>query len=84
MEKSKEVAALNAANDLMDALNAILPNHEIHFIEDGRHADKFKENTFILFEYTIECWPETIELLNNSNIKYSVHTGDSGLKYIII
>ena len=73
-------------------LQNILPNDEIHYISDSTqffidnqiNSKKFKNNTFILFEYTIECFPETIKLLNNNNIKYTIHTDDFDLDYIII
>jgi hypothetical protein len=73
-------------------LQSILPNHEIHYISDSTEffienqikSKQFKNNTFILFEYTIECFPETIELLENNNINYSIHTDNLDLSYIII
>ena len=73
-------------------LNKILKNNsEIHYIIDSDNffeennidMSKFKNNTFILFEYTTN-WPETIELLNTNNIKYSIHTDELDLNYIII
>jgi hypothetical protein len=73
-------------------LNKILNNQsELHYIIDSENffdenninINKFKNNTFILFEYTTN-WPETIELLNKNNIKYSIHTDELELKYIII
>ena len=73
-------------------LNKILNNNsEIHYIIDSDNffeennidMSKFKNNTFILFEYTTN-WPETIELLNTNNIKYSIHTDELDLNYIII
>ena len=73
-------------------LNKILNNNsEIHFIIDSDNffdennidMSKFKNNTFILFEYTTN-WPETIQLLNKNNIKYSIHTDELDLNYIII
>ena len=73
-------------------LNKILQNNsEIHFIidsdiffeENNIDMSKFKNNTFILFEYTTN-WSETIELLNTNNIKYSIHTDELDLDYIII
>lgn len=73
-------------------LNKILKdNSEIHFIIDSDNffeennidMSQFKNNTFILFEYTTN-WPETIELLNKNNIKYSIHTDELDLNYIII
>jgi|TARA_R100001440_G_scaffold16611_1_gene28173 hypothetical protein len=73
-------------------LNKILNNQsELHYIIDSENffdenninMSKFKNNTFILFEYTTN-WPETIELLNKNNIKYSIHTDELDLNYIII
>ena len=73
-------------------LNKILQNNseinyiidsEIFFEENNIDIDKFKNNKFILFEYTTN-WPETIELLNKNNIKYSIHTDELDLDYIII
>jgi hypothetical protein len=56
---------------------------EIFFDENNIDQSKFNNNTFILFEYTTN-WPETIELLNKNNIKYSIHTDELDLNYIII
>ena len=73
-------------------LNNLLKNHsEIHYINDSEiffnenniNINKFKNNKFILFEYTTEFKP-TIEILNNNNIKYSIHTDEMDLKFIII
>jgi len=73
-------------------LNKILNNNseinyiidsEIFFEENNIDINKFKNNTFILFEYTTN-WPETIELLNKHNIDYSVYTDELDLDYIII
>ena len=73
-------------------LQSLLPNDEIHYISDSTQffidnqikSKQFKNNEFILFEYTIECFPETIEILNNNNIKYTILTDDLDLSYIII
>ena len=75
-----------------NTLQSLLPNDEIHFKEDcdvffsenNINPDKFKDNKFILFEYTIECWPETIKLLNDNNIKHTIHTDELNLDYIVI
>ncbi len=73
-------------------LNQILNNQsELHYIEDSEiffeenniDINKFKNNKFILFEYTTN-WPETIQLLNTNNIKYTIHTDELDLNYIII
>ena len=73
-------------------LQSILPNDELHYISDSTQffidnqikSKQFKNNEFILFEYTIDCFPETIELLNKHNIKHSIHTDSFDLDYIII
>ena len=73
-------------------LQKILPNDEIHYISDSTQffidnkikSKKFKNNTFILFEYTIDYIDFTIEQLNKNNIQYSIHTDDLDLQYIII
>ena len=73
-------------------LQSILPNDEISYISDSTQffidnqikSKKFKNNTFILFEYTIDCFPQTLELLNKNNIEYSIYTDTLNLDYIII
>ena len=73
-------------------LQSLLPNDELHYISDSTQffidnqikSKQFKNNEFILFEYTIDCFPETIKLLNKNNIKYSIHTDKLDLSYIII
>ncbi len=73
-------------------LQSILQNHEIHYISDSTQffidnqikSKQFKNNTFILFEYTIDYIDFTIEQLNKHNIEYSIHTDDLDLQYIII
>ena len=73
-------------------LNKILNNQsEINFIidsdnffdENNINMSQFNNNTFILFEYTTN-WPETIQLLKQYNIDYSIHTDELDLNYIII
>ena len=75
-----------------EKLQSILPNDEIHYISDSTQffidnqikSKQFKNNTFILFEYTIDYIDNTLELLNKNNIEYSIHTDDLDLQYIII
>ena len=73
-------------------LNKILNNEsELHYIidsseffsENNINPSQFNNNTFILFEYTTN-WPETIQLLKQNNINYSIHTDELELKYIIL
>ena len=75
-----------------EKLQSILPNDEIHYISDSTQffidnqikSKKFKNNTFILFEYTIDYFPQTIKLLQQNNINYSIYTDELDLQYIII
>ena len=75
-----------------EQLQSILPNDEIHYISDSTQffidnkikSKQFKNNTFILFEYTIEYFQDTIERLNKHNIEYSIYTDTFDLDYIII
>lgn len=75
-----------------NTLQSILPNDEIHYISDATQffidnkikSKQFKNNTFILFEYTIDYFPNTIKQLQQNNINYSIHTDELDLKYIII
>ena len=75
-----------------NTLQSILPNDEVHYISDATQffidnkikSKQFKNNTFILFEYTIDYFPNTIKQLQQNNINYSIHTDELDLKYIII
>ena len=75
-----------------EKLNSILKtNSEIHYITDSEiffednniDINKFKNNNFILFEYTTQMIT-TIKLLKENNIKYSIHEDELDLQYIII
>ena len=77
-------------------LQSILPSDEIHYISDSNQffIDNqinpsenyiFDElNDFILFEYTIHDFSDTISRLNSNNIRYTIHTDSYNLDYIII
>ena len=77
-------------------LQSLLPNDELHYISDSTQffIDNqinpsenyiFDElNDFILFEYTISDFSDTIARLNSNNIKYTIHTDSYNLDYIII
>ena len=73
-------------------LKSILKNNsEIHYITDSEiffdenniNINNFKNNKFILFEYTTNFIP-TIKLLKQNNIKYTIHTDELQLQFIII
>ena len=77
-------------------LQSLLPSDEIHYISDSTQffIDNqinpsenyiFDElNDFILFEYTIEDFNNTINTLKSNNINYTIHTDSYNLDYIII
>ena len=77
-------------------LQSLLPSDEIHYISDSTQffIDNqinpsenyiFDElNDFILFEYTISDFSDTIARLNSNNINYTIHTDSYNLDYIII
>ena len=77
-------------------LQSLLPNDELHYITDS--TEFFKDNdmklddnmdllidyTFILFENTINDFTETLYILDNNNIKYTIKTDNLNLDYILI
>ena len=74
-------------------LQSILPTHsEIHYTSDctqffsdnNLNINKFSQYKFILFEYTIDNFSETINSLDSNNIKYKIKTDDWNLNYILI
>lgn len=73
-------------------LQSLLPDEEIHyiseseqfFIDNNLNPEKFKNNKFILFEYIMNSWSGTLKILDENNIKYSIHTDELDLDYIVI
>ena len=77
-------------------LQSLLPNDELHYISDSTQffIDNqinpsenyiFDElNDFILFEYTISDFSDTIARLKSNNINYTIHTDSYNLDFIII
>ena len=77
-------------------LQLLLPNDELHYITDS--TEFFKDNdmklddnmdlllhhTFILFENTIDDFTETLYILDNNNIQYTIKTDLLNLDYILI
>ncbi len=90
---SINIKTINMSTNLKyNKLNSILNNNsEIHYIidsseffsENNINQSQFNNNKFILFEYTSHL-PETIKLLKQNNINYSIHTDELELQYIII
>ena len=55
-----------------------------YFKENNIDASLFKSNDFILFEYTIENWRNTLDILDENEIEYSIHTDKEDLDYIVV
>ena len=58
-------------------LQLLLPNDEIHY--NNNHSSQF-----ILYENTIDDFTETIYILDNHNIDYTIQTDDLNLDTILI
>ena len=74
-------------------LNSILKNNsEIHyksdcsqfFLDNNLSISDYSKYKFILFEYTTSDFNQTINSLNQNNIKYKIKTDDWNLDYILI
>ena len=75
-------------------LAKLLPNDEIHYIQDSiQNPDdsidllEFNDESkyeFILYEFTMESIPETIKILINNNISFIVKYDELNQLYIVI
>ena len=66
-------------------LQQLLPNDELHYLSDCDDYAQPKGKDYIIFEYTVECWPETIAALDAANIDYTIKDDHlSDLQYIIL
>ncbi len=73
-------------------INSLLPNDEVNYINDCEVFFKennidtslFNSNQFILFEYTIDNWRNTLDILDENEIEYSIHTDKEDLDYIVV
>ena len=77
-------------------LQLLLQNDELHYITDSTeflkdnnmklddNMDLLIDYTFILFENTINDFTETLYILDNNNIKYTIKTDLLNLDYILI
>ena len=77
-------------------LQLLLQNDELHYITDSTeflkdnnmklddNMDLLIDYTFILFENTINDFNETLYILDNNNIKYTIKTDLLNLDYILI
>ena len=77
-------------------LQLLLQNDELHYISDSTeflkdnnmklddNMDLLLHHTFILFENTINDFTETLYILDNNNIPYTIKTDNLNLSYILI
>ena len=73
-------------------LSNLLPNEEIHFIDDcpiffNENPDLYQpfleDYEFIIFEYTIDDYNNILKTFKTNNIKYEIHKDEFGLEIII-
>ena len=74
----------NQTNMNYSKLQSLLPQHEIHYLDDADTEYQSANHTYILFEYTTDHWPTTIQLLTNANISHQIQTDSYDLQYILI
>lgn len=74
-------------------LQSLLPNDELHFIDDceiffnenpNLYDSYLEDYEYILFENTIFDFHNTIKILNSNNIKYIIKTDSLNLDFILI
>tara|TARA_R100000742_G_C4212040_1_gene38160 strand:+ start:345 stop:620 length:276 start_codon:yes stop_codon:yes gene_type:complete len=72
----------------------LLPNEEIHFIDDCEvffndnpelyeNPGNIEDYEFIIFEYTIGDYNNILNTFKDNNIKYEIMTDDIGLSIIV-
>lgn len=79
-------------------ITSILSNDEVNYINDCevffnqnkidtsnmKHFRSKSQYEFVLFEYTIENWKNTLNTLDKNQVEYSVHTDQEDQDYILI
>jgi len=79
-------------------IKSILSNDEVNYINDCevffnqnnidtsnmKHFRSKSQYEFVLFEYTIENWKNTLNTLDKNQVEYSVHTDQEDQDYILI
>ena len=74
----------NQTNMNYSKLQSLLPNHELHYLADADTEYQSDNHTYILFEYTTDHLPTTIQLLNDADISHQIQTDSYDLQYILI
>ena len=75
-------------------LTQLLPNDEIHYIQDSIqnpddsiNLSEFNDQSkyeFILYEFTMESVPETLKILLHNNISFTLQYDEFNQSYIVI
>ncbi len=75
-------------------LQKLLPNDELHYIQDSinnpdddLNLTEFNDESkykFIIYEFTMECVPESLAILARNNISFTMLHDEFNLAYIII
>ena len=71
-------------------LQSILPNDELHYVEDSTQFFNDNEMTmptnykFIIFSETVDYWTNTINSLKSNNIDFIIKKDEWNLDYILI
>jgi len=65
-------------------LQSLLPNHEIHYLADADPEYQTANHKYILFEYTTDYLPATIQLLHDADISHQILTDSYDFQYILI
>ena len=63
------------------------PNvEELYYLNDDTIEKEYKDNNYnyIIFSYTTDYLPDTINILKSNNIKYKLKTDSYNLQYILV
>ena len=74
----------NQTNMKYSKLQSLLPDHELHYLADADTEYQSANHTYILFEYTTDYLPATIQLLHDADISHQIQTDSYDLQYILI
>ena len=75
----------NKLNSILKSNTEInyITDHDLYIEENNIDINQFKNNEFILFEFTTNMITN-IKLLNQNNINYTIYTDNDDLQFIII
>ena len=73
-------------------LQSILPNDELHYVQDSTqffndnelNPSDFTQYKFIIFSETVDYWTNTINTLKSNNIDFIIKKDEWNLNYVLI